>query len=45
MKLDETQKAKIRKLHKQGISQAVLSERFGVSDATISLIVKQEPVA
>jgi transcriptional regulator with XRE-family HTH domain len=40
MKLSDSQIVQIRNLHKQGVRQTDIADRFGVSQALISLIVR-----
>ena len=41
-KLTNKQAAQVRKLHEAGMTQVVLAKKFGVSQRTISLIVRRE---
>ncbi len=40
--LTEVQKMRIRKLYSEGVSQDALTARFGVTQARISQIIKEE---
>jgi predicted transcriptional regulator len=39
--LDKETKSKIRRLYNEGVKQSALAERFGISQAMVSFILKE----